>query len=176
VALGGYYRTGNRSHGFVVSEVNGSWQRALQVPGLAALDKAGIAEVMSVSCGAVGSCAAGRDYHNGGTGSGAFVANASDGVWRMALPVRFASRVGVAQLWSVSCRGPGYCQAGGHYFDGLGRDQAFVLSEVNGAWGKALKVPGSAVLNTGGVAEVLSVSCGAPTSPKFPLVIGVHGC
>ena len=93
-AAGGYYRTGNRSHGFVVSEVNGSWQRALQVPGLAALDKAGIAEVMSVSCGAVGSCAADGDYYNGGTGSGAFVANASDGVWRMALPVRFAGRVG----------------------------------------------------------------------------------
>ena len=50
---------------------------------------------------------------------------------------------------------------GGHYFDGLGRDQAFVVSQVNGSWGKALLVRGSAVLNTGGVAEVLSTSIGA---------------
>src|SRR5262245_59394988 len=161
-AAGGFYRTGKRSHGFVVSEVNGSWQRALQVPGLASLDKAGNAGVMSVSCGAPGSCAAGGQY--GGTGSGAFVANASDGVWRKALPVRFAGKVRVAQIWSVSCRKPGYCAAGGYLFDSVGRNQAFVVSKVNGAWGKALKVPGTAVLNTGGVAAVLSVSCGAPTS------------
>ncbi len=162
---GGYYMTGNRRHGFVVSEVNGSWQKALQVPGLAALDKAGIAETMSVSCSAAGSCAAGGNYYNDGIGSGAFVVSASNGLWRTALPVRFASKVGIAQIWSVSCRRPGYCAAGGHYyFDGLGRNQAFVVSQVNGAWRKALEVPGSAVLNTGGVAEVLSVSCGGPTS------------
>ena len=64
----------------LVSEVNGSWQRALQVPGLAALDKAGIAEVMSVSCSAAGRCAAGGDYYNGGIGSVAFMVTASDGL------------------------------------------------------------------------------------------------
>src|SRR6266851_2045615 len=163
-AAGSYMTSRGGLHGFVVSEVNGSWQKALQVPGLAALDKAGIAETMSVSCSAAGSCAAGGNYYNDGIGSGAFVVSASNGLWRTALPVRFASKVGIAQIWSVSCRRPGYCAAGGHYFDGLGRNQAFVVSQVNGAWRKALEVPGSAVLNTGGVAEVLSVSCGGPTS------------
>src|SRR5258706_12841609 len=44
----------------------GSWGRAIEVPGLAALDKVGGAVVVSVSCGSAGNCAAGGDYWNHG--------------------------------------------------------------------------------------------------------------
>ena len=37
--------------------------------------------------------------------------------------------------------------------------QAFVASEANGAWRKAIEVPGPAALNKGGDARVVSVSC-----------------
>src|SRR5258708_35345428 len=37
----------------------GSWGRAIEVPGLAALDKVGGAVVVSVSCGSAGNCAGG---------------------------------------------------------------------------------------------------------------------
>jgi len=37
--------------------------------------------------------------------------------------------------------------------------QAFVASERNGRWGKAIKVPGTGALNAGGAAAVNSVSC-----------------
>ena len=50
----------------------GSWGRAIEVPGLAALNKGGDAEVTSVSCASAGSCAAGGDYedrHGHGRGS-----------------------------------------------------------------------------------------------------------
>ena len=37
--------------------------------------------------------------------------------------------------------------------------QAFVVNEIDGIWHKAIKVPGIAALNQGGVAVIESVSC-----------------
>jgi hypothetical protein len=45
------------------------------------------------------------------------------------------------------------------YTDGSGRFQAFVVSETNGTWRTAIRVPGSGALNAGGHAVVNSVSC-----------------
>jgi Bacterial Ig-like domain (group 3) len=66
-AAGGiYYVTGEFPHAFLVSELNGSWHGA-QVPrGVAAPSAKSIAGVESVSCGAVGSCAAVGFYYNAG--------------------------------------------------------------------------------------------------------------
>ena len=60
-AAGGDY-AGRHHHGrvFVVSENNGVWGAAFQVPGLGALSRG--ARVMSVSCGPAGTCAAGGSY------------------------------------------------------------------------------------------------------------------
>src|SRR5262249_9778284 len=41
--------------------------------------------------------------------------------------------------------------------DGSGHQQAFVVSEKHGTWGRAIEVPGSASLNQGGSAGVTSV-------------------
>jgi len=46
----------------VVSERNGVWGRAIEVPGLAALNAGGTAGVVSVSCASAGNCAAAGDY------------------------------------------------------------------------------------------------------------------
>jgi hypothetical protein len=51
------------------------------------------------------------------------------------------------------------CTAGGQYTDSSGDVQAFVADEVDGTWGNAIEVPGSGTLNTGGRAQVDSVSC-----------------
>jgi hypothetical protein len=45
--------------GFVVSETNGRWGRAIALPGLEALNTGGNAGVLSVSCASPGNCAAG---------------------------------------------------------------------------------------------------------------------
>jgi hypothetical protein len=67
-AVGGDYQdTPHGAKGFVISEKNGVWGRAMNVPGLGALDKAGYAAVNSVSCARAGSCAAGGDYAVGGS-------------------------------------------------------------------------------------------------------------
>jgi hypothetical protein len=55
----------------------------------------------------------------------------------------------------VSCASAGNCAAGGFYVEGSAHGQAFVVSERNDRWGRAIEVPGSGALNAG----VNSVSC-----------------
>jgi hypothetical protein len=60
----------------------------------------------------------------------------------------------------VSCASAGNCSAGGHYSDtSYPHFQAYVVSQVNGTWHTAIKVPGTAALNQGGNAGISSVSC-----------------
>jgi hypothetical protein len=168
-AAGGYYTDSRyRQHGFVVSETNGSWGNAIEVPGLATLNRGGHAEVDSISCAAAGDCAAGGYYTDGrfGLRQQAFVVSETNGSWGNAIEVpgtATLNRGGSAEVNSISCAGAGDCAAGGYYKDGrfgLGQ-QAFVVSETNGRWGKAIEVPGTATLNRGGDGEVMSISCAA---------------
>ncbi len=64
----------------------------------------------------------------------------------------------LAAVHSVSCASAGNCAAGGYYYADGGQ-RAFVASEKNGVWGQAIEVPGLGALNTGGDADVYSVSC-----------------
>ena len=72
------------------------------------------------------------------------------GTWRTAIEVPglgSLNKSGNAELISVSCGSAGNCAAGGFYRDGSGHQQAFVVSERNGSWGRAIEVPGSGTLN-----------------------------
>jgi hypothetical protein len=62
-SAGGNY-TDSSSHGqvFVVSQVNGTWHAAIEVPGTAALNQAGFTNLASVSCGSAGNCSAAGFY------------------------------------------------------------------------------------------------------------------
>ena len=87
------------------------------------------------------------------------------GTWGKAEEVPGTARInvfgGTGEVNSVSCASAGNCTAGGLYTDSSGDGQVFVVSQVNGTWGKAEKVPSIAALNTGGGAGVTSVSCGS---------------
>src|SRR5262245_27964272 len=144
--------------------VGGTWGTALEVPGIAVLDHGGSSDLRSVSCGSAGNCAAGGDYHIPSGPEQAFVVNQVNGTWHTALEVPGIAALNagkVAGIYTVSCAAAGSCSAGGFYHDASGRAQGFVVSEKDGTWGTALKVPGLAVLNTGGNAGVSSVSCAA---------------
>ena len=144
----------------------GGWDKAIEVPGTAALDKGGFAEVESVSCAAAGSCAAGGQYQAFGHQQ-AFVVTEAGGRWRTAIEVPGTAALntgGNAAIESVSCAAAGSCAAGGFYRDGSIHEQAFVVSEAGGRWRKAIEVPGTAALNTGGGAAINSVSCAAAGS------------
>jgi hypothetical protein len=164
-AGGGYTDGSGGVEGFVVSETKGVWGQAEAVPGLAALNAGGGAEVTSVSCASAGECSAGGFYEDSTgflSGVQAFVVSETKGVWGQAEAVpglAALNTTGHAEVTSVSCARAGDCSAGGGYEDGSFHGQGFVVGEAKGVWGQAEEVPGLAALNTDGAGTVLSVSC-----------------
>jgi hypothetical protein len=145
--------------GLGAAERGDGWGKAQLVSGTGV----GQSGITSVSCAAPGDCSA------GGFESGqAMVVGQRNGVWGQAevVPGTFQlNTTGQAEVTSVSCASPGNCSAGGTYstvgYVYASPQQAFVVSERNGVWGEAEEIPGLAALNTGGNAQVNSVSCGA---------------
>jgi hypothetical protein len=136
--------------------------RAIEVPGLGALNAGGTADLFSVSCGSAGNCAAGGDYRDGGGHQHGFVVSETNGVWGQAIEVPGLAALGrIAVVGSVSCPSAGNCAAGGFYRDSHIRDLGFVVSETNGVWGQAIRVPGIRDLGRGN-GGVGSVSCASP--------------
>ncbi len=158
----GFDTTATATQAFVASEVNGVWGMAEQVPGLAALNQGRNAGAASLSCTSAGTCGVDGFYTDGAGDELAFVASQADGVWGNAeqIPGATAPRYQVAEPLSISCVPAGNCSTGGQ-FGGPTAAQAFVASQVGGVWGNAEQVPGSGVLNTGHLAQVSTVSCGA---------------
>ncbi len=162
-SAGGYLSDSSSGRqAFVVSEKNGTWGRAEEVPGTAALNTGQMAEVDSVSCASPGNCSAAGEYATPAPRSyplHAFVVSEKNGVWGKAEKVpgiAALSRGSQAQINSVSCASAGNCSAGGSLSGGSGQ-QAFVVSQDKGRWGKAEKVPGLTGLHT--IGFVNSVSC-----------------
>ncbi|HET7012522.1 MAG TPA: Ig-like domain-containing protein [Streptosporangiaceae bacterium] len=164
-SAGGFYvDSGGRPQSLVANEVNGVWGSAEEVPGSGTLNVGGDSEISSLSCGSPGNCSAGGEYFDGSSFSQALVVSEVNGVWGNALELPGSATLnagGNAHVFSVSCRSPGNCSAGGEYTDGTGNGEAFVANEVNGVWGNAIEVPGSGTLNVNGAGAVLSLSCGS---------------
>ena len=166
-AAGGTYRVGSHYQAFVVTEAKGRWGKAIEVPRTPFLNKDGDASIGSVSCATAGSCTADGYYTDRSDRSQGFVVTETKGRWGKAIqaPGTAALDKGrTASMGSVSCAAPGSCAAGGGYTDGSGHFQAFVVTEAKGRWGNAAEVPGTAVLNQGGNADIPSVSCAAAGS------------
>ena len=79
-AAAGEFRNSSGRQVFVANEQNGQWGRAIEVPGLGALNTDGNASVSEVSCASSGNCAAGGDFHNHGHHR-AFVVSERKGRW-----------------------------------------------------------------------------------------------
>jgi hypothetical protein len=144
------------------SAAAGGWGHAIPVPGLAALNAGGNAQITSVSCRSAGNCAAGGWYTSKLGYTEAFVVSERNGRWGRAVEVpgtATLNRGGNAQVTSVSCGSKTACAAGGFYTDRAGHSQGFVVSERSGRWYAAASVPGLAAMNGGGNAQVTSVSC-----------------
>jgi hypothetical protein len=166
-AAGGSYRDRHgHLQGFTAVERDGRWGKAAGVPGLAALNAGGLAEVNSVSCASPGWCAAGGDYQDRHGHQQGFTASERNGVWGTAseVPGLGALNTGVggsAEVYQISCASPGNCTAGGIYDATDDESRGFVASERNGTWGKAIDPPGLGALNYG-FGVVNSVSCLSP--------------
>jgi len=179
MAVGSYLNKSDVMEAFAVSEKNdAAWHHATVMPGASALQgKSGQSSLLSLSCGSgVGNCSAGgvtfrkkrvdgklREF------AAAFVTNEHDyNSWGPAKEVSGSAALNKgsqAAIESISCAGNyaiATCTAAGYYTDGSGSSQAMVVTETNAVWGRAIELPGSAALNTGGYGEVTVVSCGAP--------------
>jgi D-alanine-D-alanine ligase-like ATP-grasp enzyme len=161
-SAGGFSTASHGARAFVVSQHDGTWGTAEEVPGTAALNTGGNAQVSSVSCGSAGNCSAGGFYTASHGDTRAFAVSQHNGIWGKAQEIPGIAALdqgGFAQIRSVSCASAGNCSAGGSYGKRSGRSQAFVVSQHHGTWGNAEEVPGTATLNTGGLAAIFSVSC-----------------
>src|SRR5262249_15280437 len=61
-AGGSYSPPGHQTRAFIVTEKNGHWGKAEQVPGLAKLASDRFSEVQTMSCPSAGNCSAGGSY------------------------------------------------------------------------------------------------------------------
>ena len=176
-SAGGIYQdTVGRTQVFAVNEVNGTWHKAIAIPGIVGLNPGGFAVVASVSCASAGNCSAGGTYTDGSKHAQAFIVNEVNRTWQHASKVPGTTALeqgGGAGLNSVSCASVGNCSAGGYYNSG-----AFVVNEVNGTWHHAIKVRGTVAVDQYSVGGVAAVSCAAPgncsaggtfRSPRDPL-------
>jgi hypothetical protein len=136
----GTYQAGVKANGepeyqaFVVTETNGTWGNATQIPNLAALNKGDNIPDVVVSCGAAGQCAAAGTYADGSVFEyeHPFVTSETRGVWGnatqllgfKALNGRFDSFLG-----GLSCPAPNHCAAAGEFEVRTGGDQGFVASQ-----------------------------------------------
>ncbi len=172
VAGGSYTDASKRAQAFVVSEKNGHWGRAQEVPGTAALNVGGSAAISVLSCSHDGHCSAGGSYTDKRGGRQVFVVNEKNGHWGRAEEIPGTGRLNIgaaAAVQSISCTRSGNCSAGGYYQGynppGTGNNAfiAYVVSAKNGHWGKAEEVPGLAPLNTTPYTEAMTVamSCSA---------------
>jgi hypothetical protein len=163
VAGGNYETYNSHEETWIADEVGGIWGNAEEVPGTAALNAGNGAAVSSVSCASAGNCGVGGYYQDASNHHQAFVADEVGGAWGNAEEVPGTAALnagGNAMISSLSCASAGNCSAGGFYYEHVsGDEEAFIVSEVGGAWGMAEEVPGTAALNVGGNAVVNSVSC-----------------
>ena len=168
-AAGGSYRDRyGHTQAFIVSERNGRWGTAFEVPGTRALNVDGGASIYSLSCASAGNCAAGGPYRDSTGHAQAFIVTERNGRWGKAAEVPGTANLntgGSAEVDSVSCPSPGNCVAGGSYAVVTNHTkliQVFVLSQRNGRWGNAVKLPGLAALNVDGLAYIGQISCAMP--------------
>ncbi len=157
----GWYTDSAGQQVYVVSEQGGVWGTAIEVPGSAALNTSGAAELGQVSCAGAGGCVAGGGFSDFSDFIGtAFLVEQTNGVWGTAFQVPGLAALDTfkaSDVTSVSCASPGDCLVGGDFADasnGLDLDldyAAFMVSEHGGVWGTPFVVWGNS--------SVSSVSC-----------------
>ena len=159
----GFYTTGaGAGQAFTATMANGKWGPAVEVPGSAALNKGGFAELSSVSCPTAGNCSAGGSYAASNAATQPLVVTEKNGTWGKAIEVPGSATLNTGKnmvVTDLSCVSPGKCSATGDFHTSLHSEGIWVASQKGGAWGQAGTIPGLSGLATGGQAEVNGLPC-----------------
>lgn len=148
----------------VISEINGQWGPAMDVPALTRPAEGGFGWIDSVSCVAPDTCTASGSYPDSKT-IHAFVVTDTGGQWGNAVTISRSAAISdgrPAEAFSVSCGSPGNCVAGGDYALIHSGFHPFLVTETSGHWGQAQPVAGAAKLppsKIDGIDGVTSISC-----------------
>ena len=148
---------------YAASEVRGRWHTAGDIPGVAAFETGTLAFIGPVSCTRPGDCTAVGRYEDKADHFQVFAVNEYNERWRKAIAISSVAKLntgGYAVASAISCTAPGDCTVGGSYRgSGSYNEHAFILAEKNGGWGRAMRVPGLAALDTARAAGVNALSC-----------------
>jgi hypothetical protein len=145
-AAGGYVNGGsNHQQPFVVNEIGGSWGLASVLVNDTGFNAGGKAQITALACGAPGSCSAGGFYR--------------DGFAPIEVPGTASLNTSGANLNDLACSSAGQCSAGGYVTGTGGREQPFLVNEINGTWGLVNVVVNDASGAANTKAEVEAISC-----------------
>ena len=148
----------------VTTQIRGHWTRPveLQLPDNRATQE--YSGVNGIACTSAGNCVAVGSYvYSGGSGRYTpFIAADVAGTWRPAFEVWLPANTAepaFAELGGVSCTSQRNCATVGWYFDKAGNQQLMVITETNGAWGRAREIaaPTNAASPVGAIG--LGISC-----------------
>jgi hypothetical protein len=146
-------------------EVNGVWGAPFVLPGLAALNPAGIGIISTLSCPSASSCSVGGAVINlTNFQISGFLDEETVGVWgSVFLPtgIDAPAEGNISTVDSVSCYAPGNCTAGGTFTQDSVVGEAYFVNEVNGVWGTVQDLPGVDQLNLSANANLSGLSCTA---------------
>jgi hypothetical protein len=120
-----------------------------------------------LACAGVGNCVAAGEFQRGSSDVGGLVVAETGGTWhtgRALVAPPGAATPATLTPYAAACAAVGDCIVVGSYDDAAGNSQAFVASEVQGAWRAATEVtlPANA-LKTGQVAALRAVGCSSAT-------------
>jgi hypothetical protein len=150
---GGFYTDGaGHQQVWVANDVAGSWDPAVEIPGMALLNAGTVSSFNGISCPSAGNCTGVGDYTDESGELQAFVVDEKGGTWGSAIEAPgtgFLNSDGVALGFAVSCSSAGNCTAGGAFANSTAHLQAFSINEVNGVWDSAVQLPGIETLSAG---------------------------
>ena len=131
-SAGGSYTDGSgHVQAFVVNEAHGIWGTTQKVPGTAALNRGGNAQISSISCASAGNCSAGGSYSDRSGNVHALAVSETGSTWGRAREMPGTAALNQSrdvEVVSVSCPSAGSCGAAGLYRDSSGHYQALVVN------------------------------------------------
>ncbi len=160
VLSGNYTTRAGYGAPFVAGQSNGTWGRVVTFPVIVAEATAG-GDVNSVSCQPSGACTGIGTWYTSDDVPHLFAISRTHGTWGSPRPIPGAALLGggTATIGArLSCPAADDCTVGGSFFGRKG-EGPFVVTEMNGNWGRARAVPGIAALNLGSQTGLTGLAC-----------------
>lgn len=160
-AAGNYFDTAGNSQAMIVAEGGGSWQQAtgLPMPADAASDPH--AQINSVACEQIGSCAAVGIYQAAHGQERPAAVSGRFGGWSPAAAIQLPSGAALPPeglLWGLSC-GAVRCVADGSFLDQTGKFLGLAVTRSSGHWAQARRIAAPLDAAANPDFSLLSVAC-----------------